>query len=60
MNVAVVWPAATETLAGTLAIEGSWLARATAAPLAGAAPERVTVPVVEAPPVTLFGVSGER
>lgn len=54
VNVAVVAPAATVTLAGTCAdplLEES----ATAAPPAGAGPFRVTVPVELLPPTTLVG-----
>ena len=55
-NVAVVAPAATVTLAGTVAA-ALLLASATTAPPAGAAAESVTVPVEPAPPVTLEGFS---
>jgi len=61
VNVALVLPAATITLAGTAAADGLLLERATAAPPLGAGPLRVTVPVevpVEGdPPVTLVGLS---
>jgi hypothetical protein len=55
VKVAEVAPAATVTLAGTDAIEVLLLDKLTAAPPAGAGPLRVTVPVEEAPPVTLAG-----
>jgi hypothetical protein len=54
VNVALVAPAATVTLAGTDA-EGWLLERLTTTPLAGAGPESVTVPVEPAPPVTVDG-----
>jgi hypothetical protein len=56
VNVALVAPAATVTLAGTVAAEAP-LERLTTAPLLGAVPLRVTVPVEEEPPVTLLGLS---
>lgn len=52
LNVALVAPAATVTLAGTVAA-GLLLESATCAPPAGAGPPRMTVPVTEVPPVTL-------
>src|SRR3990172_9923934 len=55
-NVAVVSPAATVTLAGTVAAALP-LDSATTAPLAGAGPFRVTVPVEDSPPVTLAGLT---
>ena len=62
VNVALVAPAATVTLAGTLATVVLLLDRAATAPPLGAAPLRVTVPCEELPPVTLvgFSVSEER
>ena len=54
-KVAVRDPAATVTLAGTLARDGRLLYKATSAPPAGAFAERVTVPVDVAPPVTVVG-----
>lgn len=54
VKVAVVAPAATVTLAGTVA-EALPLDKATVNPLAGATPLRVTVPVEETPPRTLVG-----
>jgi hypothetical protein len=56
VNVALVAPAATVTLAGTVAAAAP-LERLTTAPLLGADPLRVTVPVEEEPPVTLLGLS---
>jgi hypothetical protein len=55
VNVALVAPAATVTLDGTLAAVVLLLESATIAPPAGAAPLNVTVPVEEFPPVTLVG-----
>src|SRR5689334_25171576 len=57
VNVALVAPAATVTLEGTLATVVLLLESATCAPPAGAAPLNVTVPVEEFPPVTLVGFS---
>ena len=56
VNVALVAPAATVTFAGTCAAAVLLLVSATAAPPAGAAPLKVTVPVEEIPPVTLDGL----
>lgn len=55
VNVALLAPAATVTLAGTVA--AALLDSDTTAPPAGAALVSVTVPVEEAPPVTLLGLS---
>jgi hypothetical protein len=57
VNVALVAPAATVTLEGTLAAPVLLLESATCAPPAGAASLKVTVPVEEFPPVTLVGFS---
>ena len=57
VNVALLAPAATVTLAGTLAAVVLLLESVTVAPPAGAAPLKVTVPVEEFPPVTLVGFS---
>src|SRR6266481_7397017 len=54
-NVALVAPAATVTLEGTLATVVLLLESATCAPPDGAGPLNVTVPVDEYPPVTLAG-----
>ena len=56
MKFALVAPAATVTLAGTVAAE-TLLERVTCAPPEGAAPLSVTVPVEGDPPVTLVGLS---
>jgi hypothetical protein len=55
VNVAVVAPAATVTLAGTCAAAVLLLDRATTAPPVGAGALNVTVPVDELPPVTDVG-----
>jgi hypothetical protein len=57
VNVALLAPAATVTLAGTVAAAALSLIRGTAAPPLGAGPLRVTVPVEGDPPVTLAGLS---
>jgi len=57
VNVALVAPAATVTLDGTVDAAALLLESATVAPPAGAAPLNVTVPVEEFPPVTLVGFS---
>jgi hypothetical protein len=56
VNVALVAPAATVTLAGTAAPD-ALLERETTAPPLGAAPLSVTVPVDAAPPLMLVGLS---
>jgi hypothetical protein len=62
VNVALVAPAATVTLEGTVAAAVLLLESATCAPPAGAAPLNVTVPVEEFPPVIVegFSVNEER
>ena len=55
VNVAVVAPAATVTLTGTVAAAVLLLDSATTAPPAGAAALNVTVPVDAVPPVRLVG-----
>ena len=62
VKVALVAPAGTVTLAGTVATVVLLLERLTTAPPAGAAPLSVTVPWEEFPPATLvgFSVSEER
>ena len=57
VNVALVAPAATVTVDGTLATVVLLLESVTSAPPDGAAPLRVTIPVEEFPPVTLVGFS---
>jgi hypothetical protein len=57
VNVAVVVFAATVTLAGTCAAEVLLLDKVTTAPLAGAGPLSVIVPVEEVPPITVFGLN---
>ena len=54
VNVAEVWPAATVTLAGTVAYCESEL-RVTVAPVLGAEAVKVTVPVATLPPLTDVG-----
>src|SRR5713226_3535573 len=56
VKVAVVAPARTVTLAGTVATPVLLLDRETTAPPLGAGPLSVTVPVEELPPVTLAGL----
>jgi len=56
VNVAVVAPAATVTLAGTVAAAVLLLVRLTTAPPAGAGPFSVIVPAEELPPVTVVGL----
>src|SRR5207249_863582 len=57
VNVALLAPAATVTLAGTVAVDVLLLVRVTAAPPAGAGPLSVTVPVEDCtPPTTLLGL----
>jgi hypothetical protein len=62
VNVALLAPAATVTVAGTVAAAVVPLIRETTAPPVGAGPLSVTVPVEGDPPVTLvgFSVSEER
>jgi hypothetical protein len=55
VKLALVAPAATVTLGGTLATGPLLLASITTAPPLGAALLRVTVPCKEAPPVTFVG-----
>jgi hypothetical protein len=57
VNVAVVAPEATVTLAGTVATEVLLLLIVTRAPPPGAGPFSVTVPVDELPPTTEFGLN---
>jgi hypothetical protein len=56
VKVALVFPAATVTLAGTVATDVGLLERVTTAPPEGARPERVTVPVEGEPPLTVEGL----
>ena len=55
VKVALLLPAGTVTLPGTVAAAGVPLCSVTTAPPAGAAPVSVTVPVEEAPPTTVAG-----
>ena len=57
VKVALVEPAGTVTLAGTVATAVLPLDRVTTAPPAGAAPLNVTVPCDDPPPVTVDGFS---
>src|SRR5438552_16431088 len=57
VNVALVAPAATVTLEGTVATDVLLLESATCAPPDGAGPLSVTVPVEEFPPVALVGLN---
>jgi hypothetical protein len=57
VNVALVAPAGTVTLDGTVATFGRLLPRLTRVPPAGAAADSLTVPVAEVPPVTLVGLT---
>jgi hypothetical protein len=57
VNVRLVVPAATVTLAGTVAADVLLLESVTTAPPDGAAPVSVTVPCDVFPPVTLVGLS---
>src|SRR5438445_5118977 len=60
-KVALVAPAGTVTLEGTLATAVLLLESVTWAPPAGAGPLRVTVPVEDcAPPITLVGFSASE
>ena len=57
VNVPVVLPAATEAVAGTLAMDRLLLERLTTIPPAGAAWVSVTVAVDDVPPPTVAGLS---
>ncbi len=59
LKVALVAPAGTITLEGTLAAP-LLLDSATCAPPAGAGPLSVTVPLEDAPPITLVGFSARE
>ena len=60
VNVAVLCPAATVTVAGTLAFRVSLLVSVTARPPAGAGPLKVTVPVEDAGAVTVVGFNASE
>ena len=55
LNVALVTPAATVTLLGTVATAAALLASVTMAPPGGAGVLKLTVPIETAPPLTLGG-----
>ena len=57
VKLALVDPAATVTLGGTVAATGLSLVSATGNPPAGAAEVRVTVPVEDVPPMTSVGLT---
>lgn len=57
VKVALVWPAATVTLPGTVATLVLLLESVTTMPPEGATPESVTVPVDVLRPLTLVGLS---
>ena len=57
VNIAVVVPAGTVTLAGTVATAVLLLARVRTAPPLGAGPLSVTLPEEADPPLTLVGFS---
>jgi hypothetical protein len=57
VKVAVLAPAATRTLAGTVAAAVLLLDRVTVRPPVGAAPVSVTVPVDVLPPITVVGLT---
>jgi hypothetical protein len=57
VNVALVAPAPTVTLAGTVATAVLLFVRVTKTPPVGAAPFSATVPVDVPPPVTVAGLS---
>ena len=59
-NVALLFPARTVTLGGTVAAAVLLLERVIAAPPAGAAPVSVTVPTEEPTPTTLVGFSANE
>ena len=56
VNAALVLPADTVTLDGTVATEVELLERVTTVPAVGAGPERVSVPVEGAGPITVAGL----
>ena len=57
LKLALLWPAGTVTLAGTMAMALSLVASVTTTPPDGAAPESITVPWDESPPLTVVGLS---
>ena len=60
VNVALVAPVGTVTLAGTVATAVLLLERETMAPPVGAGPLSVTLPVEGDPPLTLVGFSASE
>jgi hypothetical protein len=60
VKFAAIVPDVTVTFGGTAATVGLELDKVTTVPAGGAAPVKVTVPVVDAPPTTLEGFSASK